>query len=206
MNKLIIAIGLLLLTAFQNCSPIGRGVNPQFKGQAQDEFVPHNSGSGVGYDGKTYQKVADKACKDGSNVLTKITRSQDVYTLFRENCQDVAPRVLGSAEVTPDPVNTEVIVYSNQFLMTSAYTNPSQIQVYCLASSASASVSISGSTAQVMTISQTYNFNITAQGSNYTGLNASGDQLSLFLNGSNSTLTIDFAGPQADINSPANCL
>lgn len=99
---------LVLIVGFQNCSPDSSRVS--FSGNSSSSA---SMDSGNPYEGKIYATVGN-LCSDGSEIHSRIVMaSASQAKLDRENCQNVSPVLLTSADfqLTADATT---MIYKNQ--------------------------------------------------------------------------------------------
>lgn len=104
-----IFIGLGLILAFQNCSPVSQDIK-----YTQNKLASEHSESGVPYDGKIFVLIG-QPCSDGTLIQSKILlRSTTAADLVRKQCQDITPIALTAQDFQLSPTNSDQLTYLNQ--------------------------------------------------------------------------------------------
>ncbi len=106
---IFVAVSMLLSLSFQNCSPSNSRVSFTTDGVKFNSQVD----SGTPYEGKIYALLGTR-CADGTEIQSQIVMENSTKAhLNRENCQDIDPVPLTTADFQINTA-TDSLTYKNQ--------------------------------------------------------------------------------------------
>ncbi len=111
-SLLSILLVLAIVVGFQNCSKSSSGVGDSQSAEATKNQWSSRNGNGDGYlkaDGTYVNTASDGQCEESSVVVVENGKA----TLVRENCKDIAPKVITS-NVEAREYSPDVLFFTNK--------------------------------------------------------------------------------------------